>query len=257
MLDVNGFDVHDLGVDVPEAKFVEAVKADKPQVLALSGFLTLAYDSMKSTVEAPLPPRPRRSVSGGFSSSRVAISSASWDHPLQLDRRQHRETLPRPPEIQRVRITRLLPAPYRPAPSDGPRRQAAIMASTTSTAPANTASTLPSLRLRTQPSRPRVPRLMIDEGTVTDALHPAADRDADEPRAGHVTSSPRNSVRTRLAVGFAHPPAPSAPPDGRPFRFFREVLPQRLQRLVDGLRRPRRTARGPAARSAPASSRDS
>jgi methanogenic corrinoid protein MtbC1 len=52
MLDVNGFDVHDLGVDVPEEKFVEAVKADKPQVLALSGFLTLAYDSMKSTVEA-------------------------------------------------------------------------------------------------------------------------------------------------------------------------------------------------------------
>ena len=52
MLDVNGFDVHDLGVDVPEAKFVDAVKADKPQVVALSGFLTLAYDSMKSTVEA-------------------------------------------------------------------------------------------------------------------------------------------------------------------------------------------------------------
>ncbi len=52
MLDVNGFDVHDLGVDVPEDKFVEAVKTDKPQVVALSGFLTLAYDSMKSTVDA-------------------------------------------------------------------------------------------------------------------------------------------------------------------------------------------------------------
>jgi methanogenic corrinoid protein MtbC1 len=52
MLDVNGFEVHDLGVDVPEQKFVDAVKADKPQVVALSGFLTLAYDSMKSTVEA-------------------------------------------------------------------------------------------------------------------------------------------------------------------------------------------------------------
>ena len=52
MLDVNGFEVHDLGVDVPEEKFVEAVKKDKPQVVALSGFLTLAYDSMKSTVDA-------------------------------------------------------------------------------------------------------------------------------------------------------------------------------------------------------------
>jgi len=52
MLEVNGFEVHDLGVDVPEERFVEAVKEVKPQVLALSGFLTLAYDSMKSTVEA-------------------------------------------------------------------------------------------------------------------------------------------------------------------------------------------------------------
>lgn len=52
MLDVNGFEVHDLGVDVPEDKFVEAVKQSKPQVVALSGFLTLAYDAMKSTVEA-------------------------------------------------------------------------------------------------------------------------------------------------------------------------------------------------------------
>jgi methanogenic corrinoid protein MtbC1 len=52
MLDVNGFDVMDLGVDVPVAKFVEAVKSFKPQVVGLSGFLTLAYDPMKNTVQA-------------------------------------------------------------------------------------------------------------------------------------------------------------------------------------------------------------
>jgi methanogenic corrinoid protein MtbC1 len=52
MLDVNGFDVMDLGVDVPVAKFVEAVKEFKPQVVGLSGFLTLAYDPMKNTVQA-------------------------------------------------------------------------------------------------------------------------------------------------------------------------------------------------------------
>jgi methanogenic corrinoid protein MtbC1 len=52
MLDVNGFEVHDLGVDVPEEKFIEKVKEVKPQIVALSGFLTLAYDSMKLTVEA-------------------------------------------------------------------------------------------------------------------------------------------------------------------------------------------------------------
>ncbi len=52
MLDVNGFEVKDLGVDVPMAKFVEAVKDFKPQVVGLSGFLTLAYDPMKNTIKA-------------------------------------------------------------------------------------------------------------------------------------------------------------------------------------------------------------
>ncbi len=52
MLDVNGFDVQDLGVDVSPQKFVEAIGEFQPQVVALSGFLTLAYDVMKETVEA-------------------------------------------------------------------------------------------------------------------------------------------------------------------------------------------------------------
>ncbi len=52
MLDVNGFEVMDLGVDVAAAKFVEAAKSFKPHIMALSGFLTLAYDPMKNTVQA-------------------------------------------------------------------------------------------------------------------------------------------------------------------------------------------------------------
>lgn len=52
MLEINGFDVTDLGVDVPPAKFVEAVKTTGAKVVGLSGFLTLAYDPMKATVEA-------------------------------------------------------------------------------------------------------------------------------------------------------------------------------------------------------------
>jgi trimethylamine corrinoid protein len=52
MLDVNGFEVTDLGVDVPPAKFVEAVQQTGAKVVGLSGFLTLAYDPMKATVEA-------------------------------------------------------------------------------------------------------------------------------------------------------------------------------------------------------------
>jgi len=52
MLDVNGFEVYDLGVDVPAQKFIEKIKESDAPVVGLSGFLTLAYDSMKQTVEA-------------------------------------------------------------------------------------------------------------------------------------------------------------------------------------------------------------
>ena len=52
MLDINGFEVTDLGVDVPPAKFVEAVKQAGAKIVGLSGFLTLAFDPMKDTVAA-------------------------------------------------------------------------------------------------------------------------------------------------------------------------------------------------------------
>lgn len=52
MLDVNGFEVLDLGVDVPPQKFVDAIQDFQPQVVALSGFLTLSFDAMKDTVAA-------------------------------------------------------------------------------------------------------------------------------------------------------------------------------------------------------------
>ena len=51
MLDVNGFEVLDLGVDVPSNRFIEKIKEFQPQVLALSGFLTLAFDSMKEIIQ--------------------------------------------------------------------------------------------------------------------------------------------------------------------------------------------------------------
>ena len=52
MLDVNNFQVVDLGVDVPAAKFIDAIKEHKPQVVGLSGFLTLAFEQMQRSVEA-------------------------------------------------------------------------------------------------------------------------------------------------------------------------------------------------------------
>lgn len=52
MLEANGFEVIDLGIDVPPAKIVETAKAEGVKIVALSGVLTLALDSMKDTVEA-------------------------------------------------------------------------------------------------------------------------------------------------------------------------------------------------------------
>jgi len=51
MLETNGYEVLDLGVDVPYDVFIENIKEFKPKVLALSGFLTLAFDSMKEVIQ--------------------------------------------------------------------------------------------------------------------------------------------------------------------------------------------------------------
>jgi len=51
MLDANGFEVLDLGVDVPADTFIEKMNEFKPNILALSGFLTLAFDSMKEIIQ--------------------------------------------------------------------------------------------------------------------------------------------------------------------------------------------------------------
>jgi methanogenic corrinoid protein MtbC1 len=52
MLDVSGYEVFDLGIDVPAQKFVDAIKETGSEVVGLSGFLTLAFDAMKETVDA-------------------------------------------------------------------------------------------------------------------------------------------------------------------------------------------------------------
>lgn len=52
MLDINGFEVKDIGVDVPVKTFLAEIDAYQPDVVGLSGFLTLAFDSMKETISA-------------------------------------------------------------------------------------------------------------------------------------------------------------------------------------------------------------
>jgi corrinoid protein of di/trimethylamine methyltransferase len=52
MLDANGFEVKDLGVDISAEKFIEAINEFNPQIVGLSALLTLAFDPMKEIVEA-------------------------------------------------------------------------------------------------------------------------------------------------------------------------------------------------------------
>jgi methanogenic corrinoid protein MtbC1 len=52
MLDINGFEVKDIGIDVPVKNFIDAINEFRPDVVGLSGFLTLAFDSMKETIQA-------------------------------------------------------------------------------------------------------------------------------------------------------------------------------------------------------------
>lgn len=48
----NGFNVVDLGVDVPPDKFVEAIREYDPKVVGMSCLLTTAFPSLKATVDA-------------------------------------------------------------------------------------------------------------------------------------------------------------------------------------------------------------
>jgi methanogenic corrinoid protein MtbC1 len=52
MLKSSNFEVIDLGVDVPVETFINALKESGATVVGMSGLLTLAFDSMKATVEA-------------------------------------------------------------------------------------------------------------------------------------------------------------------------------------------------------------
>jgi len=47
----NGFDVIDLGVDVPSEKFIAAIKEHKPKVIGISCLLTTCFDNLKRCIK--------------------------------------------------------------------------------------------------------------------------------------------------------------------------------------------------------------
>jgi len=52
MLKGAGFQIVDLGIDVSPAAFVDAIKANKPDIVGMSALLTTTMKSMKDTIEA-------------------------------------------------------------------------------------------------------------------------------------------------------------------------------------------------------------
>jgi len=52
MLEGGGFEVYDLGADVPPEKFVEAVKEKKADIVCLSALLTVTMRAMKTTIDS-------------------------------------------------------------------------------------------------------------------------------------------------------------------------------------------------------------
>ena len=78
-----GFTVIDIGIDQPASAFVEAVKNYRPQIVGLSGILTLSIASMKETVEAMTSEGLRDGVKvmiGGYAASAEVCSFVGADY---------------------------------------------------------------------------------------------------------------------------------------------------------------------------------
>lgn len=77
-----GFTVFDIGVDQSASAFITAVKAYSPQIVALSGVLTLSIASMKDVIEALKKEGLRDSVKvmiGGYAVNEEACSFVGAD----------------------------------------------------------------------------------------------------------------------------------------------------------------------------------
>ena len=75
LLKVNGFEVIDLGVNVPAQQFVDAIREHQPAIVGMSCLLTTAFDSMKNTIkaiaEAGLRKQVRIMIGGAVSDENV------------------------------------------------------------------------------------------------------------------------------------------------------------------------------------------
>ena len=75
LLKAQGFEVHDIGIDVPPAKVLETVKQVQPDFVGFSALITTAFDQMKTAAhmldEAGLRKRVKLMVGGGVTTPQV------------------------------------------------------------------------------------------------------------------------------------------------------------------------------------------
>ena len=79
----NGFNVVDLGVDVPPEKFVEAIREHQPEFVGMSLLLTTCYKSVVATMQAIVDSGLRDSVKicvGGAAASKLVAERCGLDH---------------------------------------------------------------------------------------------------------------------------------------------------------------------------------
>jgi methanogenic corrinoid protein MtbC1 len=82
MAKASGFEVHDMGIDQDPQIFVDKVRELRPDVLGLSGVLTLAVSSMKGTIDALKAAGLKDQVKviiGGACASKEAMDASGAD----------------------------------------------------------------------------------------------------------------------------------------------------------------------------------
>lgn len=81
LLEAEGFEVIDLGVDVPPNVFVEAIKEHQPDIVGMSSLLTVALESTKETVKAIVEAGLRDKVKIIVGGGRIDPNAAEYIKP--------------------------------------------------------------------------------------------------------------------------------------------------------------------------------
>lgn len=78
MCEAAGFKVYDIGIDQKVSTFVQKVREIKPDIVGMSGVLTLAIDAMKETVDALIEAGLRKDIKIIVGGNPLSLESATY-----------------------------------------------------------------------------------------------------------------------------------------------------------------------------------